>query len=140
MKPGVGVESKLSYATRTVAQSTMLPEIALIDDSRFFLFSWTAKLRDHATVHVFLSPEAFWERARAEASLLPRLRVLVTDYRFDDSDDTGASFAVALRAQAPKLRIVLSSSAICLPSDADGIFDAVVEKADLEWPSLARIF
>jgi hypothetical protein len=114
-----------------------LPEIALVDDSRAFLLGWRATLKGKARLHFFTSPQAFWAAADRDATLLARLAVLVTDYRFSSSSHDGATFALALRARRADLRILLASSGAFTEREVAGTFDAVLDKHALDWAAIA---
>jgi signal transduction histidine kinase len=112
------------------------PEIALIDDSRAFLFGWRTRLGAHAHLHLFLSPEQFWSAVARDETLLARLSALITDYRFANSVETGVSFARALRTRQPGLPIAISSSGLITREETADVVDLVIDKEAITWSAV----
>jgi signal transduction histidine kinase len=116
-----------------------LPEVGLIDDSRVYLAGWRSVLGGHAKLRYFASPELFWAATRADPGLLERLAVVITDYRFANSAESGVSFAAALRSRRPQLPILLSSSGIFSEVEVRESFDGVLDKAAISWAHLQAL-
>ncbi len=121
------------------ASRALLPEIAVVDDSRAFLLSWRSLLRGHATAHMFDSPETLLDALDHDPPLLERLAGVITDQRFEASDQTGFGLARVLRERRPCLPVVLSSSAVFHPRELVGLFDGVVDKESPSWSEVASV-
>jgi signal transduction histidine kinase len=120
-------------------QSPALPQIALVDDSRAFLRGWQAVLRESATLVYFRSPDAFWKAAEDDARLVAHLSAVITDYRFDDSIETGLTFASRLRLTRPDLPLFLSSSGAFSERELHDAVDGVLDKRPIPWPQLQAL-
>jgi hypothetical protein len=112
-----------------------LPQVAIVDDSRAFLAGWRASLEGAAEVHFFTSPEAFLARAD-DPTFVRHLVLVIIDYRFANSKQTGTTLAKTLRARAPKLPLFLSTSGYVAPDELTGAIDHVLDKGAMGWPAL----
>jgi hypothetical protein len=65
--------------------------------------------------------------------------VVITDYRFANSAESGVSFAAALRSRRPQLPILLSSSGIFSEVEVRESFDGVLDKAAISWAHLQAL-
>lgn len=130
--------SGLTEATQETT-GTRLPEVGLVDDSRVYLAGWRSVLGGHAQLRYYASPELFWAATRADPTLLERLAVVITDYRFANSTESGVSFAAALRARRPQLPILLSSSGVFSEIEVRESFDGVLDKAAISWAHLQAL-
>jgi CheY-like chemotaxis protein len=92
-----------------------LPEVAVVDDSRAFMLGWRSALGDRAKLTFLREPKDFWAEQRRRPGFIENLACLITDFKFEDSDETGVSFAEEVRAVSPRLPIFLSTSGIVSP-------------------------
>ena len=119
----------------STSDASGLPEVAVIDDSRALLLMWRRQLRGEACVHLFERPEAFRAMVEQEPALLDRLSAVVLDYRFPGSLEDGLELAACLRARAPRLRLILSSSGVFACQELVQ-FDVIIDKSPI---SLAQL-
>jgi signal transduction histidine kinase len=122
--------------TRNTLPGPGSPEVALVDDSRAFLPGWRAALGERVVLHFFTSPDAFWRAIDDDPGLFSRLSVVITDYRFSNSRETGASFADAIRSRSQHPPVLLTSCAVLSESELEASFDGVLAKGAISWASL----
>lgn len=90
-------QSKPALALKNSVDESHLPEISLVDDESIVHRIWKMETKD-ATVNVFHSPEAFFDRIRSEPDFLARQKAVVTDMCFKrESSYDGLEFAQKLR-------------------------------------------
>jgi hypothetical protein len=84
-------------------------EVAVLDDITSVRLAWRKKL-EGARVHLFSTPEEFWDASKKDPDLLKRLACVITDNDFKGkSETTGIAFSVELRKLFTK-PIYLSSN------------------------------
>lgn len=113
--------------------------VAIVDDSALVRLSWKSKLSD-ADVHLFSSPEDFWQHCRTDENFLSSLKYLIVDYVFDNSKEDGVGFARSVRAQRSALGIALSSSIDANHELFANIFDVILDKDALSFEELKTKF
>lgn len=102
--------------------------IALVDDDPLTRLAWERATRGLLELKTFAAPEEFWRAVEADPGLIERLDGLVTDFYFDEPEDStqGPEFAAALKLRRSDLKVLLSSDAMLLdglPAAFDGRID-----------------
>jgi signal transduction histidine kinase/FixJ family two-component response regulator len=107
--------------------------VVVVDDDVFTLEAWEAIL-DDATVRTFSSPSAFWEYLSVNKTFVNDIKMVVTDYYFDNEDGvTGESFARMIKQVGP-IPVLLSSNGSF--TEVPAVFDAVIAKEPDTWSGL----
>ena len=128
---------RMSNKVALDSAKAVLPEFALLDDSRLTLRAWQRKIGKDAVVHVFTSPNEFRAHVDANKDFLARLGFVVTDFYFAEGVlDTGFTFAESLRPNFAK-PILLCSDGDFTPEIIKGHVDAVISKDPEPWSELS---
>jgi signal transduction histidine kinase/CheY-like chemotaxis protein/F0F1-type ATP synthase assembly protein I len=117
----------------------LLPEFAVLDDSKTILASWKMRSKTSAILHTFNSPALFWKKVAEDHTFLDRIQIVVTAYHFAPGVlETGISFAYELRKQFTK-PILLSSDAELEKNEFGNAVTQVIEKRAFNWEELQRM-
>ena len=134
----------LQAAERAHIQKTMpqaipsvLPEFAILDDSKMILRAWKRKMAGVAVVHTFESPDAFRRRLASDDGFLSRLNCVITDFYFDEGVlENGLMLADELRPQMTQ-PIFLCSDGEFSQDMVQGRVDKVISKDPVSWEVLS---
>lgn len=99
--------------------------VVVVDDDIFTLEAWETIL-DDAGIMTFSGPTKFWEFLAANKLFINDIKLIVTDYHFDNEPiETGESFAARIK-EIGNIPVVLSSNGSFNPLPA--VFDASIGK------------
>jgi signal transduction histidine kinase/ActR/RegA family two-component response regulator len=133
------LESSLLGNNRAFAGSPApgRPIVAVVDDDVFVGEAWQSALSKDTDCFLFVSPSAFRRRFDQDTAFRDRLSVVVLDYFFDGTDESGATLAKEVR-RASAAKIILGSDAELSRADLD-MFDGVCGKTARKWTELCVI-
>ena len=137
LKLVLNAAERAHVSAAVVKSSVVLPEFAVVDDSKLVLRSWQRKSKGQATVHTFESPAAFRAAQNGDSGFLSRISVVVTDFYFAQGvTETGFSFGQELKKIFAK-PVLLSSDGEFKLSDLAGCVDRVIAKVPVSWLELS---
>ena len=117
----------------------LIPEFAILDDSRLTLRAWKRKIGSNAIVYTFESPKEFWTRVQENPDFLDRLSFVLTDFYFAEGVlENGFGFAEELRKHFQK-PILLCSDGEFTPDLIKGKVSGIVSKDPIPWDELHAI-
>ena len=120
-------------------KSAKMAEIALIEDDIFVAEMWEKSLANDVVVHVFDSAEQLYQTLEADPQLIQKLELVITDYYFDGSDETGMEVGKLVKSQRPDVPVYLSSSGHFNKADFVGAIDKIIAKEPLSYRSLLNV-
>ncbi len=130
---------KRVHADSVSSEVQILPEIAVVEDDVFIVEMWVRKLAGQAHVHVFLSPETFQRALAAEPDLVNRLDMVITDYYFDEIQETGADVGEMVKSLCKDIPVILCSNGEFNLNQFSGSIDRVISKSPREYKDLLAV-
>lgn len=114
----------------------IVPQILILDDLRLVLYAWQKKLQQDVKITTLASYEALQIQLASDPEFLQAFVLVITDYRFDDSQYNGVDIAKTVKTHRPELPVLLSSSEDHTVTEGNGAIDFVIDKTPVSWQTL----
>lgn len=125
--------------TTHISTSLARVEVLIVDDDPFILEAWEDTLKNEALVHLAESPEAVDKLLNADAGLIDRLTVVVTDLHFGNSAADGLDVGKRLKERRCTLTVLLSSDGLVDEASLEGAINRRIPKQPVSLRRLSSV-
>jgi DNA-binding NtrC family response regulator len=109
-------------------EKSVKPDMAIVEDDPFIREHWVKSMGTQVKVHHYASPEALAMELERDTTLIQRLSLIVTDYYFDTSPETGMEVGSRVKSLRKGIPVLLSSNGDFKVEKFSGNIDRVISK------------